>query len=130
MKLFRNKILKEQSGGDNDKAGSRRSFLQNLGLGGMLVSVAGFGFQSLRSLIPNVLYEVPQKFKIGLPANLAHQCHRLAAARRDEHLHAGREATRGSAQRGPGERSHRGGRIGSVRSRRYTRDETSRDTIA
>ena len=50
---------------------SRRSFLERLGLGGMLAGLIGFSYQSFRSLIPNVLYEPPRKFKIGLPANLA-----------------------------------------------------------
>lgn len=50
---------------------SRRTFLQKLGLGGILASIAGLGFQSFRSLIPNVLYEPPMRFKIGVPAMLA-----------------------------------------------------------
>ena len=50
---------------------SRRSFLEKLGLGGVLAGLAGLGFQSFRSLIPNVLYEPSKRFKIGPPANLA-----------------------------------------------------------
>jgi Rieske Fe-S protein len=50
---------------------TRRSFLQKLGCGGLLAGLAGFGFQSLRALIPNVLYEPSQRFKVGLPANIA-----------------------------------------------------------
>jgi menaquinol-cytochrome c reductase iron-sulfur subunit len=50
---------------------SRRSFLHQLGLGGVLVSFAGFSFQSLRSLVPNVLYESPVRFKVGLPSQMA-----------------------------------------------------------
>jgi cytochrome b6-f complex iron-sulfur subunit len=49
----------------------RRSFLQMLGLGGMIAGLAGFSLQSFRSLIPNVLYEPPKRFKIGTPAALA-----------------------------------------------------------
>lgn len=49
----------------------RRTFLQKLGLGSLLAGLAGLGFQSFRSLVPNVLYEPPQKFKIGLPVGLA-----------------------------------------------------------
>ncbi len=56
---------------NNTQPESRRTFLQKLGFGSMLASFAGFSWQSFRSLIPNVLYEPPQKFKIGLPANLA-----------------------------------------------------------
>jgi len=50
---------------------NRRSFLQMLGLGGALASLAGFTYQSIRSLIPNVLYEAPARFKVGSPAQLA-----------------------------------------------------------
>ena len=50
---------------------SRRSFLQKLGLGGMIAGLAGFVVQSFRSLIPNILYEPPQRFKIGSPLLLA-----------------------------------------------------------
>lgn len=49
----------------------RRSFLQKLGIGGLLAGLFGFGAQSVRSLIPNVLYEPPRRFKIGTPASLA-----------------------------------------------------------
>jgi len=48
----------------------RREFLEKLGLVGILTSLAGLGFQSLRSLIPNVLYEPSQRFKIGSPNQL------------------------------------------------------------
>ena len=69
MKFFMKK--NSPTGLDRSAPESRRSFLHKIGLGGMLLSLAGFGYQSLRSLVPNVLYEAPQKFKIGLPANLA-----------------------------------------------------------
>lgn len=49
----------------------RRSFLHTIGMGGLLAGLAGFGWQSIRSLIPNVLYEPPARFKIGLPSALA-----------------------------------------------------------
>jgi menaquinol-cytochrome c reductase iron-sulfur subunit len=71
MKLFKKTSSVTTSAAENTQADSRRSFLQKLGLGGVLISLAGFGFQSIRSLIPNVLYEAPQKFKIGFPTNLA-----------------------------------------------------------
>ncbi len=45
----------------------RRSFLRNLGLGALLAGLAGEGWALLRSLVPNVLYEPPQRFKAGLP---------------------------------------------------------------
>lgn len=50
---------------------SRRTFLQKLGLGGLLAGLTGFAYESCRSLIPNVLYEAPQRFKIGPPNQLA-----------------------------------------------------------
>lgn len=49
----------------------RRSFLQTIGVGGLLAGLVGFWWQALRSLIPNVLYEPPMKFKIGHPSQLA-----------------------------------------------------------
>ncbi|RIK73362.1 2Fe-2S ferredoxin [candidate division KSB1 bacterium] len=69
MNLFK----KNGSTSTNNEAQTetRRSFLQKLGLGGMLAGFVGLGWQSFRALIPNVLYEPPQKFKIGMPANLA-----------------------------------------------------------
>ncbi len=50
---------------------SRRSFFHKVGLGSLLAGLAGLGIQSFRSLIPNVLYESPQRFKIGSPSTLA-----------------------------------------------------------
>ncbi len=49
----------------------RRSFLEKLGLGSVLLAFVGLGYQSFRSLIPNILYEPPKKFKLGLPSDLA-----------------------------------------------------------
>ncbi len=71
MKLFNKSKSSGQEVGKNVEGHSRRSFLQKLGLGGMIAGLAGFGFQSFRSLIPNVLYEPPAKFKIGTPTTLA-----------------------------------------------------------
>lgn len=70
MKLFK-KESTDKSKTVSASNESRRSFLQKLGLGGMLAGIAAFGLQSFRSLIPNVLYEPPQKFKVGLPSLLA-----------------------------------------------------------
>ena len=44
---------------------SRRSFLANIGVGAFLLSFAGTTYSFLRSLVPNVLYEAPKRFKIG-----------------------------------------------------------------
>ncbi|MDL1892994.1 ubiquinol-cytochrome c reductase iron-sulfur subunit [Sphingobacteriales bacterium CHB3] len=71
MKLFRKSKQDQQALSDTSKSETRRTFLHKLGLGGMLAGLAGFGFQSFRSLIPNVLYEPPMKFKIGHPSTLA-----------------------------------------------------------
>ncbi len=49
----------------------RRSFLQRIGLVGTLAGLGGFGYQAVRALVPNVLYEPPKRFKVGLPATLA-----------------------------------------------------------
>ncbi len=62
----------QTSAGSEPAAGeSRRTFLQRLGLGGIIAGLVGFGYQSFRALIPNVLYEPPRRFKIGTPALLA-----------------------------------------------------------
>ncbi|MBF8247254.1 MAG: Rieske (2Fe-2S) domain protein [Bacteroidetes bacterium] len=69
MKLLES--MKSKVAGKEPQIENRRTFLQKLGLGGVLAGLSGFAYQSLRSLIPNVLYEAPQKFKVGLPAQLA-----------------------------------------------------------
>jgi nitrite reductase/ring-hydroxylating ferredoxin subunit len=71
MNLFKRTESKSPAANDNSLPETRRSFLQKLGFGGVLAGLVGFGWQSFRSLIPNVLYEPPQRFKIGLPVNLA-----------------------------------------------------------
>jgi cytochrome b6-f complex iron-sulfur subunit len=48
-------------------ASTRRSWLERLGLGALLASVAGMGIAMVRSLVPNVLYEPSERFKAGLP---------------------------------------------------------------
>ncbi|HSE37486.1 MAG TPA: ubiquinol-cytochrome c reductase iron-sulfur subunit [Blastocatellia bacterium] len=44
---------------------TRRSFLARLGIGATLLAIAGQAYAFLRSLVPNVLYEQPQRFKVG-----------------------------------------------------------------
>lgn len=46
---------------------SRRSFLARFGIATTVVALAGQAFAYLRSLKPNVLYEEPQRFKVGTP---------------------------------------------------------------
>src|SRR5512137_1760269 len=71
MKLFGNSVSPLPANNAEGSARTRRAFLQKLGLGSMLVGIVGFGIQSLRSMIPNVLYEPPRRFKIGTPSLLA-----------------------------------------------------------
>jgi menaquinol-cytochrome c reductase iron-sulfur subunit len=71
MKLLKRSGQPEQSKPGSASNNGRRSFLQTVGLGGMVAGLAGFSFQSLRSLVPNVLHEPPTRFKIGTPSALA-----------------------------------------------------------
>jgi cytochrome b6-f complex iron-sulfur subunit len=50
---------------NNNSETSRRSFIATLGISAFLLSVAGAAYSFLRSLVPNVLYEAPKRFKIG-----------------------------------------------------------------
>ncbi|MBS1788428.1 MAG: ubiquinol-cytochrome c reductase iron-sulfur subunit [Acidobacteria bacterium] len=64
------RIKAEILAGDADapaRKTSRRSFLARLGVGATLVGLAGQALAYLRALKPNVLYEEPQKFKVGTP---------------------------------------------------------------
>ena len=44
---------------------SRRGFLKTVGISAVLLALGGQFYAMLRSLFPNVLYEPPQKFKVG-----------------------------------------------------------------
>lgn len=46
---------------------TRRWFLKRVGLGATLLALAGQAYAFLRSLVPNVLYEEPRRFKVGTP---------------------------------------------------------------
>jgi cytochrome b6-f complex iron-sulfur subunit len=46
---------------------TRRGFLARIGLTATALGLAGQAFAFFRSLVPNVLYEAPQRFKIGTP---------------------------------------------------------------
>ncbi len=59
-------ILAEDAEGPAVKT-TRRSFLSKLGIGATLAAIAGQTYAFLRSLKPNVLYEEPQRFKVGAP---------------------------------------------------------------
>lgn len=62
-----------QNAGDaglKKESNSRRTFLQKIGLGSVLLGAGLTGYQSVRALIPDLLYEPPQRFKIGDPSGL------------------------------------------------------------
>jgi menaquinol-cytochrome c reductase iron-sulfur subunit len=44
---------------------SRRKWLTRVGLGATLLAIGGQAYAFVRSLVPNVLYEDPQRFKVG-----------------------------------------------------------------
>ncbi|MEK6754976.1 MAG: ubiquinol-cytochrome c reductase iron-sulfur subunit [Bacteroidota bacterium] len=71
MKLSNKKTDQAQPAEPSRHSEGRRAFLQKLGAGGSLAAIVGNTYQSIRSLLPNVLYESPRKFKIGLPNQLA-----------------------------------------------------------
>lgn len=44
---------------------TRRKLLSRIGLGATLLAIGGQAYAFIRSLVPNVLYEDPQRFKVG-----------------------------------------------------------------
>jgi cytochrome b6-f complex iron-sulfur subunit len=52
----------KKSGGTNL---TRRKLISRLGLGATLLAIGGQAYAFVRSLVPNVLYEDPQRFKVG-----------------------------------------------------------------
>lgn len=44
---------------------TRRKLIARIGLGATLLAIGGQAYAFLRSLVPNVLYENPQRFKVG-----------------------------------------------------------------
>jgi len=44
---------------------SRRKLIARVGLGATILALCGQAYAVLRSLVPNVLYENPQRFKVG-----------------------------------------------------------------
>jgi cytochrome b6-f complex iron-sulfur subunit len=44
---------------------SRRKLISRIGLGATLLAIGGQAYAFFRSLVPNVLYETPQRFKVG-----------------------------------------------------------------
>jgi cytochrome b6-f complex iron-sulfur subunit len=58
-----------QTPDESAKAGgvnlTRRRLISRIGLGATLIAVGGQAYAFIRSLVPNVLYEDPQRFKVG-----------------------------------------------------------------
>ena len=46
---------------------ARRRLLSRLGIGAVLAAIGTQGYALLRSLVPNVIYEEPRRFKVGPP---------------------------------------------------------------
>jgi len=44
---------------------TRRKLISRIGLGATLLAIGGQAYAFVRSLVPNVLYEDPQRFKVG-----------------------------------------------------------------
>jgi menaquinol-cytochrome c reductase iron-sulfur subunit len=44
---------------------ARRTLISRIGLGATLLAIGGQAYAFIRSLVPNVLYEDPQRFKVG-----------------------------------------------------------------
>jgi menaquinol-cytochrome c reductase iron-sulfur subunit len=44
---------------------TRRKLISRIGLGATLLAIGGQAYAFIRSLVPNVLYEDPQRFKVG-----------------------------------------------------------------
>lgn len=58
-----------ESPDENAKTGgvnlSRRKLIRRVGIGATLLAMGGQAYAVLRSLVPNVLYEDPKRFKVG-----------------------------------------------------------------
>jgi menaquinol-cytochrome c reductase iron-sulfur subunit len=55
-------------GSEGSRSGwTRRKILSRLGVGATLMALGGQAYAFVRSLVPNVLYESPQRFKVGTP---------------------------------------------------------------
>lgn len=55
-------------GSEGSRSGwTRRKILSRLGVGATLMALGGQAYAFVRSLVPNVLYESPQRYKVGTP---------------------------------------------------------------
>jgi cytochrome b6-f complex iron-sulfur subunit len=63
------KAIKSQD--QDSKKTNRRSFLGKLAVALFSIGIIGQGWTYFRSLVPNILYEPPKRFKIGKPGKFA-----------------------------------------------------------
>jgi menaquinol-cytochrome c reductase iron-sulfur subunit len=66
LERIKAQVLAEDADASSGKT-SRRSFLSKFGIAATLLAIAGQAYAFLRSLKPNVLYEEPRRFKVGVP---------------------------------------------------------------
>ena len=55
----------------SDKGRTRRKLITRLGVGATLLALGGQAYAFIRALVPNVLYEEPQRYKVGTPDQFA-----------------------------------------------------------
>jgi cytochrome b6-f complex iron-sulfur subunit len=89
-KLWRNR---SPQGAGPEAVHGRRSFLRHFGLGALVAGLAGQAWALLRSLVPNVVYEEPLRFKAGAPQSFPPgvtflDAQRVFITRDQEGLHA------------------------------------------
>ena len=65
VKPFGSRETPDESVKSGDVNIGRRKLISRLGLGAILVGIGGQAYAFVRSLVPNVLYEDPQRFKVG-----------------------------------------------------------------
>lgn len=57
----------KQDSGSSVQGWTRRKVLSRFGVGATLIALGGQAYAFVRSLVPNVLYENPQRYKVGTP---------------------------------------------------------------
>jgi menaquinol-cytochrome c reductase iron-sulfur subunit len=65
VKPFGSRETPDESVRSGDVNIGRRKLISRLGLGAILIGIGGQAYAFVRSLVPNVLYEDPQRFKVG-----------------------------------------------------------------
>ena len=66
-KLWRKDGSTASAEGAGVSGSTRRKMFEKVGIAALLTSVSGVAYAFVRSLVPNVLYEQPQRFKAGPP---------------------------------------------------------------